>query len=288
MHQSKRIKIHIWTTSQVLPYHHEGKAYVIAREIIFLIVTIFLLIFITFGTHSLAMYQLKMSLTNYFLETKFKTTNGDFINFHEIKTATDFWDVEKMVCNEYWHNSENSVAEEETKVLYENRMVTGARIRQLRVRNNSCPIHDYMVRNFQTCYGRFTKRAEDTSPFGIPNGPGWTYNSPEEAMGIKYYGVLNVYPPGGYYEILKDSKKLSLEIINGLKKNLWLTKGTRLIIYEFVLYNGNVDLLCAINSESWITAVLLNSDAVSHRLTDSFDSSQKFCVCESQSFVLEY
>ncbi|KAK4881655.1 hypothetical protein RN001_004974 [Aquatica leii] len=196
------------------------------------------------------MCVLTKSLQKYFLETKFKDSAGDTISFYDVKTANHFWSYSEIILangiSEILYDT-NEVARstgQNNQILSPNYLIGGARIRQLKVRNNSCPIHDYMVRNFPVCYDAFSQNGEDKSNFGEQNGYAWTYNNASAVRGTSYYGIVSVYPLGGFYSILKKSNSLSL--LNTLKEKFWLTKGTRLIIYEFAVYNANVNLMCVI------------------------------------------
>ncbi|KAF5275826.1 hypothetical protein FQR65_LT04064 [Abscondita terminalis] len=263
-------KCSLLRTSEMISEEEEDLLiYTVAREILESIILIILVAIIALAVTYSSMFNLSNSLEKYFLETKFTTDGGNAISFHDVKTASDFWRYSEVVISngfsdKYWDNQNQKKPDGPTnklgnQILYQNYLIGGARIRQLKVSSNSCTIHDYMVRNFRTCYGTFSKKAEDKSSFGEKNGSAykknifiihycynhirsWTYNSPEDAVGISYYGIVNIYPPGGYYEILNNAA----DVVRNLKDKLWVTKGTRLIVYEFAVYNGNVDLLCAI------------------------------------------
>lgn len=62
------------------------------------------------------------------------------------------------------------VEEDARKILYENKVLGVARMRQLRVRNNSCIIHSYFIRHFRNCYSKYSSSAKDTAAFGSKQG----------------------------------------------------------------------------------------------------------------------
>ena len=51
-------------------------------------------------------------------------------------------------------------------VATQNRMVGFARMRQVRVRNDSCAVHRAFSRFRISCYGPYTADNEDTEPYG--------------------------------------------------------------------------------------------------------------------------
>lgn len=244
---------HILKTSDMLPdSSEEAVVFAIIREIIILVISIIVLSVISFLMTTTALYDFGRSLTNAFTKVKFSGYGGSTLSFYDIRTANDFWTYSETVLvnalySENWYDDFNPVRKtdgEDNNVLLESSVMGVARIRQLRVRNNSCILHDYMVRNFATCYGAYSTWAEDNAPFGRRRGTAWTYSTPKDVGSVSYYGTLAVYGSGGFYQKLEPSKAASRSLIFDLKVNLWLTKGTRAIIYEFTLFNANVDLFC--------------------------------------------
>lgn len=55
-------------------------------------------------------------------------------------------------------------------ILNENLVMGPVRIRQLRVRNDSCAIHELFQKQFDECYGEFNNLNEDQSPYGLKTG----------------------------------------------------------------------------------------------------------------------
>ena len=75
----------------------------------------------------------------------------------------------------------------------------------------------------------------------------WTYNTEEELDGSGHLGILGInYAGGGYYQDLSTTKAKSLELIDVLKQNLWLDRGTRAVLVDFSVYNANINLFCVI------------------------------------------
>lgn len=74
----------------------------------------------------------------------------------------------------------------------------------------------------------------------------WTYHSEEELDGEKVAGSLHTYSGAGYYQNLAANSSSSSEIIAELKKNLWIDRGTRVVFFDFSVYNANINLFCII------------------------------------------
>ncbi|KAB0800661.1 hypothetical protein PPYR_06400 [Photinus pyralis] len=244
---------HILTSSEMLPDSSE-QAVVNAtvREIVILAVFIIVISVISFIMTTPALHEFGKSLTDAFTKTKFSGYGESTLSFYDIKTANDFWTYSETVLvnslySENWYDDVKPIKkmdDDDQNALLENVILGVGRIRQLRVRNNSCILHDYMVRNFAACYSTYSKSAEDKDPFGRRRGTAWTYNSPRDVGSVLYYGTLATYGSGGYYQKMERSKGATRSVIFDLKANLWLTKGTRAIIYEFTVFNANVDLFC--------------------------------------------
>lgn len=74
----------------------------------------------------------------------------------------------------------------------------------------------------------------------------WTYATEEELDGSGHWGLISSYGGGGFVQNLATTKAQSLNIIDILKQNLWLDRGTRVIFIDFTVYNANINLFCVI------------------------------------------
>lgn len=74
----------------------------------------------------------------------------------------------------------------------------------------------------------------------------WVYSSPEKLEGITFTGKLATYYAGGYYQDFGTDANATKEIINDLKDNLWITRGTRAIFLDFTAYNANLNLFSVV------------------------------------------
>lgn len=55
-----------------------------------------------------------------------------------------------------------------------------------------------------------------------------------------------VYYVGGYYQDFTKTRNDTLDIINDLKDNLWITRGTRAVFLDFTIYNANMNYFCVV------------------------------------------
>ena len=58
------------------------------------------------------------------------------------------------------------VAPADRNILYENRLLGLPRLRQIRVKNDSCLVHPDFQNAIKQCYGPYSESNEDMEPFG--------------------------------------------------------------------------------------------------------------------------
>ncbi|KAH8260837.1 hypothetical protein KR038_005076 [Drosophila bunnanda] len=125
--------------------------------------------------------------------------------------------------------------------LYENLLLGPPRIRQIRVRKESCYVNDAFIRYFNSCYAAYSRSAEDKEEFqGIP------YRTMYSLDTMPLWTVLAFYRTGGYVVDLTYVKDENLAIITNLKNDHWLDRGSRLCLVEFNLFNDNTDVFQSI------------------------------------------
>lgn len=74
----------------------------------------------------------------------------------------------------------------------------------------------------------------------------WVFHTAEELGGSAQQGRLAVYHGGGYKQDLIGGNISALELINELRENKWLDRGTRVVFIDFSLYNANLNLFCIV------------------------------------------
>lgn len=96
-------------------------------------------------------------LKKFLIERSFTlpTTDVD-VNFSEITQIFEFWlFCEKVLVNGLYEDFPK-----------ESILLGPGRIRQIRVRNNSCNVHQEFKNYFEDCFGFYTSETEDLNNFG--------------------------------------------------------------------------------------------------------------------------
>ncbi|CAF0929169.1 unnamed protein product [Adineta ricciae] len=223
------------------------------RELIVYLVFIVVLCIITFGMTSSKTYYFTTVLRTIFTERKIIDI-GDQPAFDDIASYDDFWGVMSgPVMNglfpTQWYNGENVTQDQVGFVLFENKIIGLPRLRQLRMKNNSCVVHKKFRSMIPDCYAPYSSSKEDRDPFGSENvtsKTAWRYQSSSELDGLSDSGLVSRYSGGGYVEDLQRDYSLALAQLNDLKANLWLDRSTRVVFLDFTLYNANINLFCQI------------------------------------------
>lgn len=242
----------LWSTRMTLkPEEEEADQELIVRttlrELVVYVVYLIIICVLTFGMTSESMYHYTTQMMNLFLDKT--TVDGGSISFRTLVSQKQWWEwAEKPMLDglywETWYNGKNK--SEHNYVLHENKMLGVPRLRQLRVRNDSCAVHDDFKDNIKFCYDAYNNQIEETDPFGPGNGTAWTYQSEDELDGSGHSGALTTYQGGGYVQSLARDKKRSEEILAYLKANLWLGRPTRAVFLDFTVYNANINLFCVV------------------------------------------
>lgn len=122
--------------------------------------------------------------------------------------------------------------------LHENVMLGPPRIRQIRVKRDSCVVNDAFIRYFSTCYADYSPGVEEVKK----EHGGASYRTMSELQATPLWTTLNFYRSGGYTFDMTYDKTENLDKVKSLRENNWLDRGSRLCVLEFNLYNENTDL----------------------------------------------
>nr|XP_033783246.1 polycystic kidney disease 2-like 2 protein [Geotrypetes seraphini] len=195
---------------------------------------------LSFGMVNSNMYHLNKILEHLFLENAVE----DGPNFKSVQSMADFWQFAEgpLLDGLYWNTwyNDKEMSENKSFIYYENLVLGVAQLRQLKVRNNTCNVHPYF-RNFtKTCFSSYSFRHEERAPLRFKNSSEWLYSNAK--LDEWHWGKVGIYSSGGYIAILSLTKEDSLSLIQYLKRNSWLTRGTRVVFIDFTVYNANVNL----------------------------------------------
>uniref|UniRef100_A0A8C1Z1T5 Polycystin-2 n=1 Tax=Cyprinus carpio TaxID=7962 RepID=A0A8C1Z1T5_CYPCA len=203
---------------------------------------------LTYGMVSTNMYYYTKVMSQLFLDAPL--TSGEPTTFKTLSTMEDFWKFTEGpfldgMYWEFWYNSK-SLPENQSLIYYENLLLGVPRLRQLKVRNESCSVHEDLRDEVYDCYSVYSPTNEDKSPFGPKNGTAWRYSEESRLGESSYWGQVSTYSGGGYYQDLSRTREKSANQLQELKNNLWLDRGTRAVFLDFSVYNGNVNLFCIV------------------------------------------
>ncbi|XP_043969330.1 polycystin-2 isoform X1 [Gambusia affinis] len=201
---------------------------------------------LTYGMVNSNMYYYTKVMSQLFLDTTLSP--GDQTTFRSLSTMEDFWKFTQGpflggMYWDVWYNN-NSLPENRSFIFYENLLLGVPRLRQVKVRNESCSVHEDLRDEVQDCYNMYTPSNEDTAPFGPKNGTAWVYTTESEMNSSSHWGQVSKYGGGGYYQDLSRTKEESSNRLQFLKDHLWLDRGTRAVFLDFSVYNGNINLFC--------------------------------------------
>ncbi|OPJ78162.1 polycystic kidney disease protein 1-like 2 [Patagioenas fasciata monilis] len=138
------------------------------------------------------------------------------------------------------------------------KLVGSARIRQVRVKGDTCPISPKLQHVMQECHAPYSLQTEDTADYGehwnssasdnsSDLSSAWQYQSQSHLRGQPSWGKLAIYRGGGYVIHLGTDPKNASRILQYLFNNVWLDTFTRAVFVEFTVYNANVNLFCLIS-----------------------------------------
>merc|ERR1719383_1489891 len=71
----------------------------------------------------------------------------------------------------YWDNwyNDQPIPKDQNFILHESKLLGVPRIRQVKVKNGSCDVHEDFAYEINTCYADYSKADEDKSMFGLCN-----------------------------------------------------------------------------------------------------------------------
>ena len=125
------------------------------------------------------------------------------------------------------------------------------RLRQLRVKNDSCLIHPDFQNAIKECFAEYSESNEDHEPFGTgfrsaTSDSAWSYSGPEITLGTEATGAVGTYGSGGAYQDFHSLKHETAKQIKELKEGLWISRATRFVTLDFTVYNANINLFCIV------------------------------------------
>uniref|UniRef100_A0A8C3I6D8 Polycystin 2 like 1, transient receptor potential cation channel n=1 Tax=Chrysemys picta bellii TaxID=8478 RepID=A0A8C3I6D8_CHRPI len=241
--------IGLWGTTLTENTAEDRELYVktTLRELLVYVIFLVDICLLTYGMTSTNAYYYTKVMSDLFLHTP----SDSGVSFQSIGSMAEFWGYAQgpLLDSLYWtkwYNNESLAHNTQSYIYYENLLLGVPRLRQLKVKNNSCVVHDNFKEDISGCYDVYSEDKEERVSFGLINGTAWKYHSEEELGGSSHWGRLTSYSGGGYYIDLKMTREESAEALQVLKEKLWLDRGTRVVFIDFSVYNANINLFCVL------------------------------------------
>ncbi|CAF4530204.1 unnamed protein product, partial [Rotaria sp. Silwood2] len=241
----------------------------IIREIIMFIFFTIVLLFLSYQSRDTNSYGLYRDTKNLFITS----------DFHDVSSIGTWWDycdnvLLKGLYAQAWYNNKNLTWREKLTTASRSSMRVGApRIRQLRVKDNSCRIHrrfKHMISHCRDDYNWFDDDTKDYTPrwekvlnkatMKTNNQTQrcktpWCYQSSLRTKSDPLSAIYKTYKGGGYVVSLGRTYQQAVSLLNELRSQNWLDQLTRAVIIDFSLYNANVNLFVAVTLSFEMTSM---------------------------------
>lgn len=240
----------VWATRQLAgTKNREVYVRTTLRELIVYTLFLIVLCVLTFGMTSTNMYYLTKVMSDLFLDSPFpdnKTTYRDIANVDDVWTY-----LENIAINNLFpdalYNGKTIEHKDERFILFENKLLGYPRIRQIRVRNDSCEVPDDFRAAINVCFNVYSPQIEDSAAFGYGNSTAWQYQTSKKLNSMSHWGLLTTYSgSGSVQDFDQDDSTSNLNILDSLKQGLWIRRGTRVVFLDFTIYNANINLFSVI------------------------------------------
>ncbi|XP_048663097.1 polycystic kidney disease 2-like 1 protein isoform X2 [Marmota marmota marmota] len=160
-----------------------------------LVYTVFLLdiCLLTYGMTSSSAYYYTKVMSELFLHTPSNTG----VSFQDISSMADFWDFAQgpLLDSLYWtkwYNNQSLGHGSHSFIYYENLLLGVPRLRQLRVRNDSCVVHEDFRDDILSCYDVYSPDKEEQLPFGLLNDTALVVEFPATGGAIPSWQIRTV------------------------------------------------------------------------------------------------
>lgn len=154
-----------------LHYSKEVEIRTTLQELALYFIFLINLCILTFGMVNPHMYYLNKVMSSLFLDTS--APGDERTNFKSIRSITDFWKfmegplLEGLYWDAWYTNKTLYDLKNSSRIYYENILLGVPRVRQLKVRNNTCKVYSSLQSLMDECYDRYTSKNEDLADFGL-------------------------------------------------------------------------------------------------------------------------
>ncbi|XP_027877842.1 polycystic kidney disease protein 1-like 2 [Xiphophorus couchianus] len=218
----------------------EQKAFALLSEILIYMGFIWMLLLVAYGQRDPNAFLLKQHIRN-----SFTNSVPDSMTLQDVFT----WANTTLLQNLFGEYP-GFITDGNSK------LVGNARVRQLRVQQNSCQIASFMLGLVPDCHALYSWEIEDTGSYeagwnhSVKNNISesasspWKYQTEAELRSLPVWGQLVLYRGGGFVAELGPDIQNASSTLEYLFHNKWLDKYTRAVFVEFTVYNANVNLFC--------------------------------------------
>ncbi|KAM9302054.1 polycystin-1-like protein 2 [Gastrophryne carolinensis] len=222
-------------------YVKEQKVFALIREILAYLGFLWMLLLVAYGQRDPNSYYL-----NKHIESSFTDGLAQVCSYQEF-----FKWANTTLINNLYGTYPGFVTDGKSK------LVGNARLRQLRVKKDSCQVASVLRDTIDDCHAPYTLEMEDMEQYeegwnsssftnATNTDSAWHYKSQGKLRGQPTWGRLATYRGGGYVAELGNNHTSAYRVLQYLFSNTWLDTYTRALFVEFTLYNANVNLFCIV------------------------------------------
>jgi len=225
----------------------------------------------------------------------------------EVESAGDFWQYTRVSLLPAIYGKDTrkyyfpgAVVEKLLPMEGGNRLFGVARLRTLKVVPDAgCRVAGRFSSLFKSCYGPYSVSAEDRGPFGPTADDGQPEYRFVNAGGHEFTGRLATYSSNGFMRALTSNYDQTLQTILKTESEGFVAANTRVIFYEFTVYNFNLGLYAVVRltfevapSGRWIPALQVDVITQRHLGPLGFGSTREWLLLVGEAvlvlFVLRY
>ncbi|KAK9506870.1 hypothetical protein O3M35_008726 [Rhynocoris fuscipes] len=256
------IRLYTWAIARSLP---DSRRFVMTsiRELIIFILFMFFIILVAMDSLHLYKNIYCQTVMNVLTKTLY-TTNSSITavtnttgTYYSIRTVPDVWNyINHHLLNVlyFYHKDDRRTVvlldSDPLMTLFDNILLGPPRIRQVRVKANSCKVPKLFTKWYKRCYDYYSERKEDRHPhkpkYQLTNDikQAWSWRRTEGST--HFTGKVSRYSPNGYYVDLSRRYNDTNHTIYELKRNHWIDRATRALFFEFVAYTPNTNLFAVV------------------------------------------
>ncbi|KAK3091662.1 hypothetical protein FSP39_021645 [Pinctada imbricata] len=234
----------------------EIKMYGIIREIVFYLCFLAIIILVSSHNRDPKAFHTKETLVNLL---------GINTRLAKVRDVDGFWSylkdylVHQLYTTDHWNGEPLPDSQRRLVSSMVAYRVGPLRVRQQRVRKDSCQAIPLMHAFVSQCSREWSVRFEDDTKYrtgwmslrsnetvdNLMNYP-WKHKSLFDNAGVPYVGEFGVYPGGGYVVDLIGKKDRVVETLDELLEFEWINKYSRVLFIEFTVYNPQANMFSTV------------------------------------------